>query len=125
MSVPIKNATAYVYPSGQNVNSDGVLENPTLGDLTQVEGYFEETTPGEAFQALGVMLTQPAYFMCDLADMSAFAAESVMWIRMNGYQVFYNAFVVRGVPERHEVFNLADHVDIYLERMQFPPAVPT
>ena len=111
--VPIKPYTVSVRPTLQQQGANGVFTNQFSGDSSSVTCYFEELTPGDAFNRYGVELKQPANIQCEVADAVHFAAEAEVTVRGRVYRVVGN-------PEIHDAGNIADHADILLEFKQYP-----
>jgi len=115
--VPFKNASVVVSSLVAGLSSTGSVLNPSLSGSFAVLGYFEEATPAEMFQHIGVEVLSPAYFQCELADASRFTPNAQVSVTVGS--VLRGVYYVQGLPEQHFAGNDADHADVYLARTQW------
>lgn len=118
--VPIKNATVQVYRRTQTQNAAGVLKNPTKNLAGQADVYFEEATPVETYEAIGVALEQAVYVMAEIEDRGLFAPNCILVVTMDGQEDVYGTYFMYGTVEQHLAANDADHLDIYASKSQHP-----
>ena len=116
MSVPIKPYSVTVYPVPPTITAN-VVDNPTAGAaIGPIAVYIEAMTPRETYERFGVVLNDMYLLQCELADGASFTPNA----EVNQVAIQGNfQYIVKGTPEFHDAGDAADHVDVYLMRLQY------
>lgn len=119
--VPIKTHSAIVQACTQEPDETGVIRDPQLGAAsTPILCYAEPMNSGDAQMEFGVVLKQPWFLMCELADEPTFTPSAIVQLTpSSGGATLW--FQVVSWPGRSEAGNAADHAEVLLRRLQYPP----
>lgn len=116
MSVPIKPYTVTVGTVTQDLTAN-LYDNPSAAaPSVAVACYIEAMTPREIYDRYGVQLKDMYFLQCELADGPKFTPNAEVYQTAIQGTVQY---VVMGDPEYHDAGDDADHVDVYLQRLQY------